>query len=162
MGGEGRAKKYAEVLSVQRCERLLDQTDQLAHAFAVKDHARTRRLVQLRQRPRAAQGERLAILAHRLAGIREAVAPHLQRAKLGDAVLDVIERVLEEVRLEVPPGDSFAIQPVPVHPIAFEVASQLQPLLDPRVRVAPFCTREYPLLEGIDRGAVREEMDGSL
>src|SRR5207245_6632251 len=62
MGGEGRAKKYAEVLSVQRCERLLDQTDQLAHAFAVKDHARTRGLVQLRQRPRAAQGERLAML----------------------------------------------------------------------------------------------------
>ena len=90
--GEGQAKKnLGTTLSVQPRQLLLGEVNQLAHALAVEDQARAGGTVQLRQRPRPTERESLAILAHRLFVIGQAVAPHLQGAQLGDPVLDVIE-----------------------------------------------------------------------
>src|SRR5260370_31690688 len=129
---------------------------------AAKYRARARLSIQIRQRLRGAKRERGRVLAHRLSPVGQAVAPDLQRAQLSDSVLDVVEGVLEEVRLKVPARDALGVKSAPVDRIALESPPQLEPLLVARVRVATFGCRVHPLLERIHRRAVREEVDGPL
>src|SRR5205823_12094586 len=102
----------------------------------VEDQPRPGCPVELRERPRRPERQRLAVASHRPAAVAEAVAPHLERAELRDAVLDVIERIVEEVRLEVPARDPLSVESAPVDVVAFESTPQLEPLLVPRVGVA--------------------------
>src|SRR5207302_8748948 len=99
------------VSSVQRRELFLDHLDQLSHAVAVKNEARAGGLVEVRQRSGGPERKRLAVMAHSRGRVVEAVAPDLERTELGDAVFDVVEGELEEVRLVVPAGDALGVQP---------------------------------------------------
>src|SRR4029077_4506914 len=114
------------------------------------------------QRSRRAQGQGLAISADCFATVAQAVPPDLQRAQLRDSVLDVVEGIFEEVRLEIPARDPLAIEPAPVDYVSLESAAALQPLLVACVGVAALGVRVDPLLECVDRSAVREEVHRPL
>src|SRR5229473_3205455 len=131
-------------------ELLLDQVDELAHAFGIEDQFRAGSLEQLGQRPGRAKGQGLAVLAHGFFAVVKAVPPHLQGAKLRDPVLDVIERAREEVRLHIPAGDALAVESRPVDGGALEATPELEPLAVARIRVAPRVVEVDPLLEGVD------------
>src|SRR5688500_19520039 len=89
-------------------ESFLDERDELGHRRLVEHEARSGGRVDLGERLRAAEHQGLAVTSDGFRLIRQAVPPHLQGAHLRDAVLDVVERVLEDVQLPVPSGHALA------------------------------------------------------
>src|SRR3982074_1673031 len=129
--------------------------DQLTHRGAVEDQARAGGFEQLRQRFRRTKRERLAVLANGLSAVPKAVAPDLQGAELSDPVLDVVKGAGKKMRLLVPARDAFRIEAIPLHKSPFESSAKLEPLAVARSCVAPLLVNVDPLLERIDRRAVR-------
>ena len=66
------------------------------------------------------------------------------------------------MRLVVPAGDPLGIQAAPIYGVALESASQLEPLAVTRVGIASLRGCVHPLLERVDRCAVREKDDGAF
>jgi hypothetical protein len=96
----------------------------------------------------SSERESFAIASHRFARIFQAIPPDLQRTDLRDAVLDVVERVEEDVQLAIPSGHSLLIEQRPVH-AALEPLPQPEPLRISCVCVASIPTGIDPGLEGI-------------
>src|SRR4051812_8552455 len=86
------------------------------------------------------------------------VAPDLQRAELREAVLDVIERAREDVRLAEPARDALVAQPAPVH-ARLEALADREPGSVARLAVAALAARVDPVLERVDAGDVRQRVE---
>src|SRR5688500_19541133 len=89
------------------------------------------------------------------------MSPHLERAHLRDAVLDVVERILEDVELPVPARHSLALEARPVD-AALEPAPDVEPRLVARRRVVSVAARVDPALKRIDTGDVRKTEEDVL
>src|SRR5918999_885973 len=88
---------------------LFDLGDQRSHLGRVEDERGASGLVDLGERPRAAEGQRRLVLAERARGVAPARAPDLQRGELREAVLDVIEGRGVDVTLTVPARDALGL-----------------------------------------------------
>lgn len=84
----------------------------------------------------------------------------LQGAELGDAILDVIERELEDVDLALPQGGPLGLEAGPVDG-GEEAAVEGEPGVVAGGRVAAVLrVGVEPVLEGVDAGDVGQEHDG--
>src|SRR5690606_35383748 len=87
--------------------------------------------------------------------VGHAVPPHLKCAELCDAVLYVIERVLKDVELAIPPRSTLGLQSAPVN-IRLEPAANLQPRAVALVPVVSLAAGVDPALECIHARDVRK------
>jgi hypothetical protein len=71
----------------------LHQLHQLPDGIALKGEPGTGGPIDLRKSVNRTESQGSAVAGDRAAGIVQAVAPDLQRANLGNAVLDVVERL---------------------------------------------------------------------
>ena len=115
---------------------------QTIELFADGAHERTQRLraeveadacggEQLGQWTLPAQRQCRAIVRQRLARVLARLHPQLQRAELRNAVLDVVERDLEQVKLAVPLVALVVLEPAEVEVLAArtEAGAEAQPLV---------------------------------
>src|SRR5665213_2735920 len=84
-----------------------------------------RRRKQFRQRTRAAEREGFFVIVQRLRLVAPRIRPDLQRAKLRDAVFDVVKRMDENVQLPVPRMRTRFFKTSPIN-VAAEAVHQFQ------------------------------------
>ncbi len=70
-------------LAPEPIDLVFHQLDQFADGIAIEGEPGPRGRVDVGQRTRVAEGQRIAVAAHRLHRVTQAVPPDLQRAKLG-------------------------------------------------------------------------------
>ncbi len=117
--------------------------------------------VDVGQRAGVTEGKGIAVPAHRVHRITQAVPPYLQRAELGNAILDVVERVQEDVQLPVPASHALLFEARPVHTLV-EPAANAKPRRIARGGIRPGRIGVDPVLERIDRCHVRQRDDHVL
>jgi hypothetical protein len=98
---------------------------------------------------------------HRFGRIVETISPDLQRPDLRNAVLDVVERVQENVQLPIPPCHPLLFEFGPVH-ASLEALPQPEPLRISCVGVSAFSAGVEPGLEGIYRRDVHQAQKNVL
>src|ERR1700674_4223265 len=164
---ESQEERSATILPVHRREStagelrsdLLDvglhQLDQLPNGVGVEGEPGARGAVNLGQTVDGAQSQSLPVAGDCTPRVAQAVAPYLKCADLGNAILDIVEGIHEDVQLAVPAGHPLLLQPAPVDP-PLEPAPQPEPGLISCDRIGSLTTGVDPSLERVHRRDVGE------